>query len=471
MNAYDHIILISLDTLRSDCVGIHPLPQWPRKYPGLTKPDTAVLDAIAGSGAYFYNCISAAPYTSASHASIFTGQWPLRHGVYEFFNQPLRSPTLFSAGKAAGYRTFFKTDFPIILGRFLGFDREIDEYIVEDDDRFLASLRATKRSVSLAHFGGVHVPYGFHDLKSGGDDYRDKVAQLERELPAQLEPLADSLVETYRDQEDTDLLLRYKRVVQWHYTSGNYARLFELYLEGIEYFLEHRFRLFFERLASALEGTRHLVVLFGDHGEEYDQETYGHFNSASDGVLQIPAIFWGTDVKPSMHGPRIRSIDIAPTILRMAELKPQTDMQGVSLADTVLSGAAYPERVAIAQSYTSEVREFVAHQKKMLETGQHPGPLRHVLYKEAVYDDAFRLLRKHHSYAMHGAAYQPMAPETALQRRIADGAWIGTQNVDAENHLAVLLDDYNRGRSATEAAARDRPEGVLQHLRNMGYEV
>ncbi len=64
-----------------------------------------------------------------------------------------------------------------------------------------------------------------------------------------------------------------------------------------------------------------------------------------------------------------------------------------------------------------------------------------------------------------------MASETALQRRIADGTWIGAQNVDAENHLAALLDDYNRGRSAADAAARDRPEGVLQHLRNMGYEV
>jgi len=467
---YDHIVLISLDTLRSDAIGAHPLPQWPAKYPGLQRPNTAALDALAANGAYFYNCVSAAPYTSASHATVFTGQWPLRHGVYEFFNGALRSPTLFTFGREHGHRTIFKTDFPIILGNFLGFDRDVDDYIMEDDERFLEVFRAHERTMCLVHFGGVHVPFGFHSLRYGGDAYREKVDALERELPDEKEPLADLLVESYRDAADTELLLRYKHVVQWHYRSGNYARLFELYLEGIEYFLEHRFRLFLERLMNAIGGKRHLVVLFGDHGDEYDAESYGHFNSVSDGVLQIPVIFSGTDVRPSLQGTRIRSIDIAPTVAELAGLQtPAGQFNGVSLASTVTEGAAYPERIAIAQTYTSNMRDFVALQKELLARGAWSEPMKHFLYKEVAYADAFRLQRRHHRFDTHGAEYVPCPMESRLERRLGSGAWVTAANLDAENHLAGILDEYNATRTASRE--RDRPPEVLQHLRNMGYEV
>src|SRR5215510_12472331 len=88
--AYDHVVLISLDTLRSDAMGATSGKGWPDKY-GLPEQahSTRILDELARKGLFFPTTLSSAPYTSASHASFFTGQWPLRHGVYEFFNRSL----------------------------------------------------------------------------------------------------------------------------------------------------------------------------------------------------------------------------------------------------------------------------------------------------------------------------------------------------------------------------------------------
>src|SRR5690349_6577483 len=122
------LVLVSLDTLRSDCVGAHPVKLFSTDYPSLTPPRTEVLDKLVSEGTYFLNCISAAPYTSASHAAYFTGRWPLKNGVYEIYNRALRSRDIFQIGQANGYQTLFKTDFPLVLGPYLGFTRGVDQY-------------------------------------------------------------------------------------------------------------------------------------------------------------------------------------------------------------------------------------------------------------------------------------------------------------------------------------------------------
>lgn len=138
---YDKVIFVSLDTFRSDMMVSNPFPLWPEKYSIGSRPASSMLDDITARAAYFPNCISAAPYTSASHATFFTGLWPHHHGVYEFFNRGLARDTVFTLGRRLGYKTVFKVDFPIILGHHLGFDRDIDHYMVEEDEPFLKAKK------------------------------------------------------------------------------------------------------------------------------------------------------------------------------------------------------------------------------------------------------------------------------------------------------------------------------------------
>ena len=459
---YDHVVLISLDTLRADAVAANPWKLWPLKYGTDVELRTPVLDELAGGGAFFANCIAAAPYTSAAHASVFTGLWPLRHGVYEFFNRKLSVPTVFTRAHRLGYRTYFKTDFPVMVGDLLGFTKDVDEYFVEEENDLLAALDPSRPTFSFVHFGGLHVPYGFHNLRFGGDDFVAKVAELEGELE-QTDYTADQLVETYRSAEDLGLLLRYKRAIQHLYGRCDYDRIFSLYLEGVGYFLERRFAPFLEALLGRLEGSRFLVVLFGDHGEEYDAEACGHFNTLSEGAIRVPVVFWGTDVAPGLYGTRIRSVDVAPTLLELLgdDGRARARLDGRSLAATVLDGAGYAPATAFSQIYTSSTRELVEFQRRVLTSGKKTGSLKHVRYKESVHEGEHKLTRVNYRYERVAGSWELEElpePELTLETLGEDLVPRAVSDADAARELAARLDDYNgtRSRRAERVAVSER---------------
>ncbi|MGC5198831.1 sulfatase-like hydrolase/transferase, partial [Aphanothece microscopica] len=148
------------------------------------------------------------------------------------------------------------------------------------------------------HFSGAHYPYGFHRLAFGADDYRNAVSALESELPLNLKETPDRIDETYRDGEDRELLVRYKRIIQHLFHAGDFERIFQLYLDGIDHFLTSRFDVFMQNLSRRLRGRNVLFVIFGDHGEHWSPDSYGHHNSMREGVLRVPMLFIGPGIKP-----------------------------------------------------------------------------------------------------------------------------------------------------------------------------
>ncbi|RKT53829.1 sulfatase-like hydrolase/transferase [Saccharothrix australiensis] len=467
---YDHVVFISIDTLRSDCIGANPHKLWPRKYPGLRAPATPALDRLAESGAFFLNTISAAPYTAASHGSLFTGHYPLRHGLYEFYNGRLGSPSIFTFGKEDGRRTILKVDFPIILGPELGFTRDVDVYLREDDDEFIEQVVDAERSVSCAHFGGVHLPYGFHNLRFGGDAYRAKVAELEAALPADLPIPTDQITETVREPEDQELFLRYKRVTNHLYATGAYDALFQLYLDGVEFFLRERFEPFLERLRARLEavGASMLLVVFGDHGHELDADSYGHHNSLSEGVLRVPLLVSGPGIQPGRYAERVRTVDVVPTVVDLLglDVSRHGGFDGESLAD-VLLGRAAPEghRPALSQSYGADTREFVAFQRRQLR-GEEPGTLRHVLLGESAHLGSRRVVAMHHRY---GPEFRIVpVDEKWVESFGPDLVPVVRPDADAAELLAAL-DSYNATRKPAEDVPAD--ESLRNQLRSLGYHI
>lgn len=442
---YEHIVFISIDTLRSDCIGVNPLKLWPQKYGNARAPNTAVLDALVARGAFFANCVSAAPYTSASHASIFTGKWPQRHGVFEFFNRKLAGPTVFTTMHRAGYRTIMKSDFPLILGPTLGFDRGIDTFLVEDDDAYLDAIAAQPKTVSLVHFGGVHVPYGYHNLRYGGDAYRAKLDALEHAYQPPASVPKDQLFETPRDQQDMDLLLRYKNVIEHLWRTDRADAIFDLYLDGIEWFLQHRFAGFMAKLEQILHGKRALIVLFGDHGEEYDADSYGHFNSVAEGVLRVPLLFLGDGVKPGIHTGRVCTVDVLPTVLDLQggrRARPQ-DLDGISLAATVRAGEPYAARMGFAQAYVADTMRFVRFQQKMMRVGKKQGALPHLLFKETVWDGEYKLSRVMAEFEQYLGGMAAVEPRYRLEHFDADQVPHRIDDAAMQARLGRRLDQYN----------------------------
>jgi arylsulfatase A-like enzyme/thioredoxin-like negative regulator of GroEL len=91
------VFIISIDTLRAD-----RLPAW-----GYELGRTPAIDAFRRDAILFRNAYANVPVTLPSHASIFTGLLPYRHGVRDNigYSLPAEARTLASILGEAGYRT------------------------------------------------------------------------------------------------------------------------------------------------------------------------------------------------------------------------------------------------------------------------------------------------------------------------------------------------------------------------------
>ena len=67
-----NVVLVVLDTLRKDVVSAYG--------GGGMSPH---LDKLASDGVVYRNCVASSPWTTPSHASLFTGLLPSKHGVHE----------------------------------------------------------------------------------------------------------------------------------------------------------------------------------------------------------------------------------------------------------------------------------------------------------------------------------------------------------------------------------------------------
>ncbi|RMF19365.1 MAG: hypothetical protein D6760_13135, partial [Deltaproteobacteria bacterium] len=93
-----NVVLVSVDTLRADHVGAY----------GYERPTTPHLDRFAAASVVFERAVSQSAWTRPAHASMFTGLYPVEHGIVSV-HPPRRLgskvPTLAAVLSRAGYRT------------------------------------------------------------------------------------------------------------------------------------------------------------------------------------------------------------------------------------------------------------------------------------------------------------------------------------------------------------------------------
>lgn len=190
------ILLVTLDTLRVDHVGAY----------GDGRGLTPNLDALAAEGLVHENAFTTMPTTSPAHISLFTGLYPLEHGVrrngdplVEKHADRQLAPRLRRAGyaTAAFVATHHLRRQTLGIGGFEIYDaptavlRHGDEVV----DATLAWLDAEKRRPVLlwVHLYDPHAPYGTPDEKRRSfpldnraygfvdDRYDDRAVRLEME--------------------------------------------------------------------------------------------------------------------------------------------------------------------------------------------------------------------------------------------------------------------------------------------------
>lgn len=338
MGAVDRVLLISIDTLRSDCLGLNPDKRSLRRFDLKKHADTPTLDGLCARGTYFPNCYATAPYTTASHGSMLTGRWTVNHGIREYFRTPLSEDvsSLFSRFKQAGHVTILATDFPTLLGPILGFSKDVDHYVDEDDGQLTELLHQHRDEPVFCfwHFATVHAPYGIDSLEADGPRFREEVCRVGALAgvaePARTEP--DWILENNRSQEERALRMWYYESIETLYRAGRYDTLMDLYISGIDLFDRDRLARAVESLRSAGWLDDSLIAVTADHGEEYSGRGCDHFDSIWHGVMNVPLTLIGPGIAQNrIDDELIRNIDIAPTLLDLAGLPLDPPLDGISL--------------------------------------------------------------------------------------------------------------------------------------------
>ncbi len=300
-----NLLVVTLDTTRPDrlgCYGNHEIV-------------TPHLDRLCARGVVFSGAAATASSTLPSHASIFTGRYPLRHGARANALYPLGSEqrTLAEMLSDSGYETAAFVSSFVLDARFglaQGFDRYDDEVSPSTAPMGFAERRAdetTQRAIQWlegphrrpfflwVHYFDAHAPY---------------------DPPA---PFAARYAQPY---------------------DGEIA------------FVDEQIG----RLLTAVEAIREretLVVVVADHGEAMGEHgEWSHAILVPEATLRIPLIFYARKGLPAgLHvAARVSQVDLMPTILSLLGIGLPPDLDGVDL-----TGPPDPDRPVRAETVEGRV--------------------------------------------------------------------------------------------------------------------
>jgi arylsulfatase len=312
-----NVLLISLDTLRSDRLGIYGNPD------GLT-PN---LDRFAQQGTTFLQAYAQYPNTYGSHAALFTGQYPSQVGMVGSKSRALapRQATLASALAARGYVTVAFTE-DAYVGSVYGFDRGFDRYHDGDPSQhrlqgYAASTfeRATnwlKQRPAGPFFMFLHT-YEAHTPYAPSAEAREHLQALNGHYQGPVSNDFNGLATTAYNMGRLSLTREDLQHVSWLYDAEVWS-------------LDKLMGQLFGTLSElgVLDST--LIVIVSDHGEEFSEHGYlAHGESLHEQALHVPLIFRAPGLVPD--GLQVHSVvgllDVAATIgdlLGAAPILPNT---------------------------------------------------------------------------------------------------------------------------------------------------
>lgn len=284
-----HVVLITLDTTRADHIGA-----W-----GHAPAATDTIDALAAAGVRFERAYSVLPLTIPSHASIFTGLYPPRHGIRSNGDRALAPEftTLAERLSEAGWVTAASVA-AFVTTPIWGFDQGFDVYfhegieaghnfwhgsrpaeaVIDDALRFKASRTGPEPIFLWVHLYDPHMPWTAPEPYTAAHEGRPYDAEL-----------------AYVDDQ-------------------------------------------VGRLVEAFAGEPTLFVVVGDHGEglgEHGELTHGLYTY--DATQHVPFLISGPGVAPAVVSEPVSIVDVTPTILHQLGLPPLDGVDG-----QVVPGPARP---------------------------------------------------------------------------------------------------------------------------------
>jgi arylsulfatase A-like enzyme len=325
--ARPNVLLISIDALRADRLGIY----------GYEPPTSPFLDELARSGTVYERAFVATHGTTPSHTTMLSGFYQEAHGVgLERMAEgvvaagiPDAVPLLQEQLRAAGYSTIGITDGGNI-GRRFGFSRGFESF--DDKGGGLARTvplllnelaRARQAQPGRPVFAFLHT-YDVHSPYRPPPEARAALA------------IPESVVNAH-----TRFLLRNSRnpAAMGASRLAEVSALYDAEIRGVDRHL----RGLFDALEAVDFLDHSLVLITSDHGEEFGEHG-GLLHGAKlyDELMRVPLLVVGERIPRGARGSRlISAVDLVPSIL---------DHVGVARSSSLVGrpflGPAALERVA-----------------------------------------------------------------------------------------------------------------------------
>lgn len=294
-----HVLLIGVDTLRSDALSMY----------GGRENSTPNLEEWSSTGTVFTSAYSQAPWTIPSFASILTGKLPSEIYPTIFkFRFPSDATSVASMLLENNISTGGVVGNPNLGNSVSGFESGMESYWYEINADPYTAVRSAEAFLDrhvgrdwflFLHFMDPHAPYTppqkfaeeFIDPDYSGDiglEFHDSDAWAALNAPP-----PDDDIRRARDLYDAEV-------------------------KSLDEAVGYLFDYMQER--GMLENT--LVIFAADHGEEfYDHGRFEHGTSLYNEMIKLPLIIWGGkfDGGNIVNKP-VANIDILPTILDFFDL-------------------------------------------------------------------------------------------------------------------------------------------------------
>ena len=254
-----NLLLISIDSLRLDCVG--------RTNPKIRTPR---FDLLTRHYCFYERFFSVSSATRPVHTSLFTGLYPFEHGIlgqhYSRTRQGISH--IFGLFRQKGFAVGAFSEVPQI---FANLDFGIGS--LHAAPGFLRRNPRTPKCLFL-HYWGAHTPYGAADGRALGETAR--------------------------------LLNR-----------GQVRTVIARYTDAVQFLFERKLVPLLERL----DPREWCVIILSDHGESWTREEPYHGQTLRNSVIRIPLYFHlpGSGNPPPPR-PLLSIVDIFPTLINLFHL-------------------------------------------------------------------------------------------------------------------------------------------------------
>jgi arylsulfatase A-like enzyme len=324
------VIVLLVDALRADHLGCY----------GYGRDTSPAIDALARDGVVFRQAISQSTFTKTSIASLFTGRYPYRHGVYwgsRRTTDDTRTADLLGESETTiaevlrdhGYLTAAWVQ-NSHLRPVMGFGQGFTDYRDQQ-----GSIRRIHRRV-LPWLHGPGRRYGFFAY----------LHYIDLHDPYRPEPPYDTLFGTHADvYRGVDFrrwgaFLAAVRDGEKTLTEAEVEQLRALY-DGQLRAIDDEIGRLLDRLRDAGLYDDALIVLTSDHGDAFMEHGFiSHSAAPYEELVRVPLVVKlpGQRHAGTVVESQVRLVDVMPTILAATGIAADVDLDGCDLMPWIAAG-------------------------------------------------------------------------------------------------------------------------------------